>query len=250
MSTGEIGFFYVNDPDAQETARAMERALGIMVLSLGDQQQPRSDRVHDELLNIEPHQPFVVFNGSGYFHNSTLAIVRDLIHKRRAAAMDNISYIHIDGHDDIAPPQPGNHQSFKSFVLGIAEVNDGGVHILKEGLTGERDGGFIIPAGPEAWGEVTHTSRDPYAYLSIDLDVLDINALEQGKGVYHLFPQAPIGFDVPRLVANIDAVGEIACLVGADIVGFSREGATEAATRQSLDNIARITENLITHFNK
>lgn len=248
MSRKDLDFFYVNDLDAQNTAAAMEDRLGIAVQPLGDTRKPNPYEIHDETLNIDPDTPFIVFNGSGYFHNTTLAIFKDAVRKRRAAAKPEISYIHIDGHDDIAPPTPGNHEAYKSFVLGIDKVNDGGVYILQEGLTGEKDSGFIQPAGPETWGDITHTFRDAHSYLSIDLDVLDIDALNQGEGIHHLFPQSPIGFDMSRLEANIDIIGSQSNIIGADLVGFSTKGATPQIIEQSYDNIARTTERIIKYF--
>ena len=228
-----------------QTAEAIEERLGIVTSPLGDTRTLDSYRVTDEALYIDPNKPFIVFNGDGYFHNSTLGIVKDLIKKRRQNGQPEISYVHIDGHDDIAPPEPDNFESYKSFVLGIDAFNRGGVHILQEGLTGQQDGGFIQPSGPESWGETTDTLRDPYAYVSIDIDVLDIDALRHGSGIYHLFPQSPIGFDTSRLNANITAINKMAQFVGADIVGFSRSGASEPVISQSYDNIAKLTEKLV-----
>lgn len=189
--TKSVDYFYTNCKDAMQTAEAIEERLGIVTSPLGDTRTLDSYRVTDEALYIDPNKPFIVFNGDGYFHNSTLGIVKDLIKKRRQNGQPEISYVHIDGHDDIAPPEPDNFESYKSFVLGIDAFNRGGVHILQEGLTGQQDGGFIQPSGPESWGETTDTLRDPYAYVSIDIDVLDIDALRHGSGIYHLFPQSP-----------------------------------------------------------
>ena len=244
-----VDFFYTNCSDAKTTAQAVGERLGVDVAPLSDSSVALNPyALNHGNLAINPHKPFIIFNGDGYFHNSTLSVFKDLLEKRRGSSQTEISYIHVDGHDDIAPPSPENFEAYKSFVLGIDALNEGGVHILREGLTGEVDSGFISPDGPETWGKMTDTLRDKHAYVSVDIDVLDINALEHGEGIHHLFPQSPIGFDMLRLESSVKTLGQMACFVGADIVGFSSKGATAEETRQSYDNIARLAKCMIDHM--
>jgi arginase family enzyme len=193
--------------------------------------------------NINPEVGSIIFSGDGYMHGETRRVVARLMEQRAAAGHDTIAYVHVDAHDDISPKHGSNGDAYHDFVLGVQQDTNGHAYILKRGLIAPEGADddrlrFIMPAGPDEWGEeVEEIPRRP-VYLSIDLDVLD-------RGLVHnLFDQEPIGFDMQRLLSVIDQLGSRHEIVGADLVGFSKQGATPEEIERSLANIARIVEKL------
>lgn len=227
----EIDFFYLNNEGARDVASAMESRMGITPVPL---------KFNEPYINSD--KKFIVFNGDGYQHHLTRKIVADLFLKRGLAEMPPFSYIHIDGHDDIAPEFDGDDNSSSSFVLGIKKDIGKKVFLLEEGLTGESSlrPQYITVKGPEEWGFKTDRIKDKDVYVSIDLDVLDF-----GAGIHHLFPQKPIGFTIKRLIWNLNKIARRNNIIGADLVGFSPKGARAIEVEMSLNNIALITKKLV-----
>lgn len=244
-SRAPIEFLYVQDDDADFLAHQVGGCLGFRPRLL-EGHVPNPHSVADTVIKMSCEAPTLLFNGSGYLHNSTLAAIRHLSRERSMNGYSPLSYVHIDGHDDIAPIN-GNTETYKSFVLGIAALSEG-TYILEEGLTGRRNGCYITPAGPEEWGEIFDELPQRDAYLSIDLDVLDFDALKTGEGVFHCFPQQAIGFNLERLLYHIDRVGERTRLRHSDVVGFSREGASESQIGQSVANVTKVAARLIQYL--
>ncbi len=231
----EIDFFHLDSEDAKLTSYEMEKRLGITVSPL----------VLGQSSNIDPLKGFVVFNGDGYLHHYTRRVVKDLLDKRRRYNLPAFSYVHIDGHDDMAALYEGDDDSYKSFVLGIIKDTDGHIFFLEEGLTGERSKSirFLTPHPNPAildWGPAILKLQRKHAYVSIDFDVLD-----PGAGIHHLFPQSPTGFDMPRLTWNLEQLGRDYSFVGVDMVGFSTKGASTKYVNESLENIARVTDTIV-----
>lgn len=229
MPIKEVDYFYFDSEDAKFLANEMRNLLGLEVKPF----------VHGSL---NPRRPFIIYNGDGYQHHLTREVVRNVDRLRRARRLNPFSYVHIDGHDDIASMYEGDDNSYKSFVLGILKDIDGGVFFLEEGLTGKRNQSpcFLTPIITDKlldWSAGVYQTRHEAIYLSIDFDVLDTNA-----GINHLFPQTPIGFDMGRLRWNIEQVCLSNRLIGADLTGFSRNGASPDYINESLNNIARVTE--------
>jgi arginase family enzyme len=225
--SNEIAFHHLPSKDAEIVSEGMKIRLNIEVNALQSN------------VRVDPFKKNMIFNGDGYMHHFTRSILKELITERKSHGLPPISYVHIDGHDDMAAMNDGDDFSYKSFVLGIVKDNGGGVYLLEEGLTGERksDISFLVPILDSAsWGISTKRLRDKNIYVSADLDVLDFNA-----GVNHLFPQTPIGFNVERLIDRLKKIGKKYNVVAADMVGFSSRNATERVVKESLDNIAKIT---------
>lgn len=231
--SNEIDFFYTKN--ALELASEMDHRLGISSkpISMG------------RFSGINPERKFLVFNGDGYQHHLTRDIVRNLKLERNDRGMRTFSYVHIDAHDDITPESEGDDNSHSSFVLGIKKDIGKKVFILEEGLTGERNlkPNFFTVKGPEEWGFKTDRIFDRDVYLNIDLDVLD-----WGSGIHHLFPQKPIGFNMERLIWNIEKIAKRHKIIGVDLTGFSKKGATEKQVEESLENIAKISGKFIEIF--
>jgi arginase family enzyme len=235
MSLSEVVYFHHPSENAEFLAHSVQRWLGIAVAPL----------VLGEDSNLDPERRFIVFGGDGYEHHLTRPTVQDLIRLRCAAGKPPFSYVHIDAHDDMAVMPDGDTASYKSFVAGIAQDNNGGVYFLEEGLTGRQTPriSLLTPGDPDAehldWGPATTTTRDREIYLSLDFDVLDADA-----GINHLFPQPPVGFTLARLAHNLGGLGARNNIIGADLVGFSRHGASLQEVRQSVHNIALVTHHL------
>ncbi|GEM_PF-5140618 len=226
----DVDFFHLNSEDAKFVASGIKKRL----------------RVDIRLLNLDcshinPRRPFIVFNGDGYLHHLTRRIVRELSNKRRAIQLPSFSYLHIDGHDDLDLID-GNNNTHRSFVQGIVDdQSSDGVYLLEEGLTGKRRSypALLTPKIESHrldWNKDPEDAKQNEVYVSIDLDVLD-----KGSGIHHLFPQSPIGFDMSRLLWNIHSLGQKYRFIGIDLVGFSTKGASKEYLETSLDNIARVT---------
>ncbi len=226
----EVDFFHLDSEDAKFVASGIKKRLPVEVKLLDlDSSQ------------IDPRKPFIVYNGDGYSHHLTRRMVRQLSNKRRAIHLPPFSYLHIDGHDDLDSVD-GDNNTYRSFVQGIVDdQSSDGVYLLEEGLIGTRrdQPGLLTPKiGLHRldWNEDPEEAKRNAVYVSVDFDVLD-----QGAGINHLFPQSPIGFDMPRLLWNINSLGQKYKFIGVDMVGFSAKGASKEYLEVSLDNIARVT---------
>jgi len=229
----KVDFFHLDSEDAQFIAVGLRKRLGISCKEL----------VLGEYLDMDPHRPFVIYNGNGYQHQHTRRILQDLHGKRSRSGLPLFSYVHIDGHDDMASMYDGDNDSYKSFVVGVLEDKTvDGVFFLEEGLARRRRDKphFFTPEiGPDLldWGGPVESPKHNLVYVSVDFDVLD-----EGAGINHLFPHARKEFNMARLLWNIEELGESCRFVGTDFVGFSRQGASKDYVETSLDNIARVTE--------
>jgi len=228
----KVDFFHFGSEEAKFVAGSVEDRLGI-----------RSNQLvlERDSNNIDIHNPIIVFNGDGFQHHLTKRIVDHLGRYRSVSRLPPFSYVHIDRHDDLESTEIGKNNTYESFVRGIIDVGiTRGVYLLEEGLTGKRslNPRFFVPvingSGVD-WGGPVERPSSEQVYVSIDFDVLD-----EGEGINHLFPQKKIGFDMPRLLWNIEELGRNHEIIGMDFVGFSQRGASEEYIKKSLDNISEI----------
>jgi len=225
----EVDFFHLDSEDAKLVASEIRKRLHMNVRPLNLDCSP-----------INPQKPFIIYNGDGYLHHLTRRIVKKLSIKRRMIQLPPFSYLHIDGHDDLDSIN-GDEDTYRSFVQGIMlDRSCDGVYFLEEGLTGTRrnNPSLLTPKiGLHRldWNESSEAKQNE-VYVSIDLDVLD-----KGAGIHHLFPQSPIGFDMHRLLWNIKTLGRRYKFIGVDLVGFSTKGTSREYLEMSLDNIALVT---------
>ena len=229
----EVDFFHLDSEDAKLVAFETRKRLHINVRPLNLDCSP-----------INPQKPFIIYNGDGYLHHLTRRIVKELSSKRRTIQLPPFSYLHIDGHDDLDSIN-GDNNTFRSFVQGImGDQSCDGVYFLEEGLTGKRRNNPTlltpkIELNRLDWSEDPEGVKQDEVYVSVDFDVLD-----KGAGIHHLFPQSPIGFDIYRLLWNLETLGQRYKFIGVDLVGFSTKGTSREYLEMSLDNIALVTRSL------
>ena len=209
----KVDFFHLDSEDAKLVAFETRKRLHINVRPLNLDCSP-----------INPQKPFIIYNGDGYLHHLTRRIVKELSSKRRTIQLPPFSYLHIDGHDDLDSIN-GDNNTFRSFVQGImGDQSCDGVYFLEEGLTGKR--------------------RNNPTLLTPKIELNRLDVLDKGAGIHHLFPQSPIGFDIYRLLWNLETLGQRYKFIGVDLVGFSTKGTSREYLEMSLDNIALVTRSL------
>lgn len=197
--------------------------------------------------NNFPLQDFLLINGDGYKHHKTRTVIKKL--KKRC--IDNLSYLHIDAHDDLEDGE-NKANSYQSFVSGIVkELGREHVNLfsdtldssLKEELMFYRP---FISKDKLDWEGPFDEINGNIVYVSIDLDCLD-------NEVHTLFPRKKlIGFNTARLINLLGRIKSKYTIFGSDICGFSiytdetkRSRVDDVVVDNSLDNVVQIVKAII-----
>lgn len=164
----------------------------------------------------------IVLNGSGFYHDRTYHLVN------RMQKMSPLAYVHIDAHTDFILNGDFKTNS-ASFVRNINQISNVG-WVSMVGIA--RDSTAIDAAKEHCDfypGNATHFSTDyvplDNVYVSVDLDVIE--------GFNSPWPGGEM--KIERLLEILDDIGSNKNIIGADIVGYSKDHARWSDKRKLLD---------------